>query len=236
MLTDRYYFDDGKSRKFWSIAHRGKTVVTTSGRLGAKGRDSTKDYNSPIEAKAAAKIAAEEKVKKGYIRIDPGQLKINRFDGVRKATETQVAKFEKQIGARLPEEYRSFLLTHNGGFPVSEGIKVFGHPSPYGYIALVDPLYSLDPNVPEYQSLQAAVNSVHYVLPPGHLPFADSGGNLVTIDLKNKIGAIFYFDHEMPDEDDVDDEDVTHYTTKQAILLAGSFDELLTRMAVYRDA
>ncbi|MDZ4689152.1 MAG: SMI1/KNR4 family protein [Planctomycetaceae bacterium] len=233
MLTDRYYFDDGQSRKFWSIAHRGKSVVTTSGRLGAKGRDSTKGYSSPNEAKAAAKIAADEKVKKGYIRVDPSQLKFNRIDGTRKATEAQVAKFEKQIDARLPEEYRSFLLAYNGGLPVSEGIEVFGHPSPYGYIALVDPLYSLDPSVPEYQSLQAAVESDHYVLPSGHIPFADSGGNLVTIDLKNKVGAIFYFDHELPDEEHIY-EDVTHYTTKQAILLAGSFDELLTRMAVYR--
>lgn len=45
MLVDRYYFDDGKSRKFWSIASRDKTVVTTSGRLGVKGRESTKVYN-----------------------------------------------------------------------------------------------------------------------------------------------------------------------------------------------
>jgi predicted DNA-binding WGR domain protein len=235
MLTDRYYFDDGESRKFWSITNRGKTVVTTSGRLGAKGRESTKVYSSPREAKAAAKIAADEKVKKGYIRVDPSQLKINRLDGVRKATEAQVARIEKQINARLPEEYRRFLLAYNGGLPESQGIEVLGHPSPYGYIARVDPLYSLDPSVPEYQSLQAAVNSVHYVLPSGHIPIADSGGNLVTIDLKNKVGAIFYFDHEITDEEYLYDEDVTHYTTKQAILLAGSFDELLTRMAVYRD-
>lgn len=234
MLTGRYYFDDGKSRKFWSIGNRGKTVVTTSGRLGAKGRESTKDYGSPNEAKAAAKSAADEKVNQGYILIDPGQLKINRLDGTRKATEAQVARFEKQIDARLPEEYRCFLLAYNGGSPVSEGIEVFGHPSPYGYIASVDPLYALDPSAPSYASLQAAVNSEYYILPPGHVPIADSGGNLVTIDLKKKIGAIFYFDHELPDEEDVDDEDVTHYTTKHAILLAGSFDELLTRMAVYR--
>lgn len=233
MLTDRYYFDDGQSRRFWSIVLRGKTVVTTSGRLGGNGRESTQVYGSPKEATAAVKKAAEEKVKQGYVLVDSSVLKINRLDGTRKATEAQVAKFEKLIGARLPESYRTFLLTWNGGRPVSEGIKVFGHPSPYGYIALVDPLYSLDPKGPSYASLQAAAASTDYVLPAGHVVIADSGGNLVTIDLKGKVGAIYYFDHELPDDDD-DDEDVTHYTRKQAILLAGSFDELLTRMAVYR--
>lgn len=235
MLSDRYYFDDGISRKSWSIVIRGKSVETTWGKLGAKGRESTKVHNDTKEAKAAAKIAAAEKVKQGYIRVDPSQLKINRLKGTRKATETQVAQFEKQINARLPQEYRNFLLTYNGGRPVSEGIKVFGHPDPYGYIASVNPLYSLSPSVPPYESLQAAVDSDYYVLPSGHLPIADSGGNLITIDLKQKIGVIYYFDHEMPDEDELDDDDVTHYTMKNAILLAGSFDELLTRMAVYRD-
>ncbi len=235
MLTERYYFDDGKSRKFWSVANRGKTVVTTSGRLGAKGRESKKVYSTPKEAKAAVKIAADQKVERGYIRVDPSQLKINQIEGTRKATEKQVAKFEKQIGAQLPEEYRSFLLANNGGRPVSEGINVFGHPSPYGYIALVDPLYSLHSKAPQYASLHGAIGSDYFILPPGHIPIADSGGNLITIDLKQKVGVIYYFDHEMPDEDDLDDEDVTHYTLKHAILLAGSFDELLTRMAVHRD-
>lgn len=235
MLTDRFYFDDGKSRKFWSIANRGKTVVTTSGRFGAKGRESKKVYSTSKEAKATVKIASAKKVKQGYIRVDPSQLNVNRIEGTRKATEAQVARFEKQIGSQLPEEYRNFLLTYNGGRPVSEGIEVFGHPSPYGYIALVDPIYSLHKSVPLYASLQSAVDADYYILPPGQIPIADSGGNLITIDLQQKIGVIYYFDHEMPDEDDLDDEDVTHYTMKHAILLAGSFDELLTRMAVYRE-
>lgn len=233
---DRYYFDDGKSRKLWSIAVQGKSVVATSGALGAKGRESTRTFADAKAAKTAAKSAAEEKVKQGYVCIDPSLLKIDPLEGVRKATEAQVAKFEKQIGARLPDEYRNFLLTHNGGRPVSEGINVFAHPTPYGYIGSINPLYSLDPNVPVYDSLQAALTSEYYVLPSGHIPIADSGGNLVTIDVKKKIGAIFYFDHELPEEEDVDEDDVTHYKTKHAILLAGSFDELLTRMAVYRES
>jgi hypothetical protein len=35
----------------------------------------------------------------------------------RPASEAEVQAFEKLIGARLPPDYRIFLLTHNGGCP-----------------------------------------------------------------------------------------------------------------------
>ena len=236
--TERYYFDDGKSRKFWSINRRGKSLSTASGRLGTEGRKTNKVYETAAECAAAAKTLIGDKTRKGYVKVDPTLLKLAKFEGVRKATESQVANLERRLEAKLPNEYRAFLLAHNGGRPENGSIEVFGRTwDRYRYIACVDPIYTLQKGAPPYFSLYHAIQTTLPLVPPGHLPTADSGGNLITIDLKTKIGCIYYFDHEHPELED-EEEDVNgivRYKLKHATLLAGTFNELLTRIAVFED-
>lgn len=44
-------------------------------------------------------------------------------------TEAEIAQFETQIGHRLPDDYREFLLTHNGGRPEPDAftLTIWGH-------------------------------------------------------------------------------------------------------------
>ena len=160
-------------------------------------------------------------------------LSIVPFDGVDPTTEADVSALESEIGHRLPAEYRKFLLTLNGGQTSARGIVVHEHPDPYGYEASIRVFYSLSADAPPYASFYSTLRSKHFKLPPGHFAITDSHGNLVTIDVRDPVGPIYYFDHEMPDEDDLDANDVCHYKPKHAIPLAGSFDELLTRLAAF---
>jgi hypothetical protein len=48
----------------------------------------------------------------------------NYYGGI---TEEHVIHFEQQIGARLPEEYRQFLIRYNGGQFEKKDIRFFNH-------------------------------------------------------------------------------------------------------------
>jgi predicted DNA-binding WGR domain protein len=242
MTCARYYFDDGKARKFWSYTLTGATLAVRHGRLGTDGRETKKTLASPAAAKQEAEKLADQKLRKGYIRVDPTLLRLVRLEDRRHATAAQVAALEKQLAATLPEEYRNFLLTHNGGHvaPEDGSFEVFGHPHPYGYIGSVRVFYTLQKNVPTYESLHYAIEQVMPRLPVGHLPITESGGNPITIDLQTKPGCIYLFDHELPEYNDYEDIEALEekygsppLLMKHATLVAGTFEEFLTRIAVH---
>lgn len=43
-------------------------------------------------------------------------------------SEEEVQAFERELGNRLPEDYREFLLRHNGGRPTPDTCPIPGHP------------------------------------------------------------------------------------------------------------
>lgn len=162
-----------------------------------------------------------------------GAFKITPFDGVAPATEKEISAFESEIGHRLPTDYRNFLLTSNGGQTSHSAIQVERHPYSHGYVASVRLFYSLSADAPPYASLYAALRSPYFKLPQHHVAITDSHGNLVTIDVSDPTGPVYYFDHEIPDESDLDENDVCQYKAKHAILLAANFDDLLKRLTTY---
>ena len=232
MKQGRYFYDDGRSRKFWSYRQRAKTVTICYGRIGTEGRESKKLYKTPSAAEEDVEKQIDQKVRKGYLAIDPSKLKITRAKGKRRATELQITKLEGQIGSKLPAEYRAFLLEQNGGEPDPFFIGVNGHPHiknvGVGYIL------GLHSKAEPYQSLRYAVEHRLPVLPNGQLPIAGAG-DIISISLSKNPGRIYLWDHEALDCSDEDEEGKASFKMSHGYLLAGSFDEFLTRIAAFTD-
>lgn len=222
----RFFFDDGRERKFWNIETNGKKFTTSYARLGAKPSSTTKSFSSVEQADAAAKKIIGQKLKKGYQEVLPDVLFVERPKKFRKATAAAIAKFEKQLGYKLPEEYRNFLRTQNGGTPVPDSISIPG----LQHIAsvTVGSLLGLYPkSVPG--SLAWGLEVGGKVLPDGHLPIAGDG-DWFTLSLKKKPGCVFFWDHESDDIYENDPND--RFRISAGHLLANSFNEFLTRIAL----
>lgn len=232
MTAGNFFFDDGNSRKFWSYTLRGKKQTIRHGRLGTKGRETTKVFASPSAAKAATEKLVNQKTAKGYIAVDPDRLKIKRPKGKRAATEAQVARLEKQLGAKLPDEYRQFLLTHNGGEPEPDHVEIPGYE--YGPWLPVGFIYGLYSGREPFKNLEFGVEKILPQLPEGQLPVAGLF-NLYyySLSLDRNPGCIYYWD-ENAGGYNVDEDGNPVFDDSHAILVAGSFNEFLTRIALYR--
>jgi predicted DNA-binding WGR domain protein len=225
MTSGNYFFDDGKSRKFWSYTVRGKMQTVRHGRIGTAGRESSKTFTSPSAAREATTKLINQKLAKAYVCIDPAILKITKKKGIRSATKAQVAKLEKLLGAKLPTQYKDFLQSQNGGTPEPDTILIHGNVrsnhNDIGYI------YGLSPKLGAYEGLSNAVENDLPRFPKGHLPIASSFDiYYYTISLNRNPGTIYFWDHEGPEREHEDDD----FKTSDAILAAGSFNEFLTRI------
>ncbi|MDB5341497.1 MAG: / family protein [Planctomycetaceae bacterium] len=223
--TRRFYFDDGKSRKRWHVQVTGKSQIVHYGRLGGSLRESKKSFKSPAEATEQTDKLIAKKRREGYIEINPARLEIVRHKGMRKATEEQIKRLEEKIGCGLPEEYRNFLKTCNGGYPNPDCVQV---PGMEGIEAVgVGVLYHLQPSKPVVDELLYEWEHVAKLLPKGHLPIAGSS-DIYTLSLHPKtFGSVYWWFHET---DKVDD--FGNFLKSAGYLLAGSFDEFLTRIAL----
>lgn len=233
MSAANYFFDNGSSRKFWSYALRGKTQTVRHGRIGTKGRETTKTFPSPSAAKTATGKLVDQKVAKGYVQVDPGRLKITRPKGKRRATKAQVAKLEKQLSAKLPDDYREFLLTQNGGQsdPEHVTIPVLSDQDaiPVGF------LYGLYAKPEAYKSLLFAIEDILPRLPEGQLPISGLFNlHYFSISLDRNRGCVYYWNEDAGGYD-VDEDGNPIFDDSHAVLAAGSFDEFLTRIAIYKD-
>lgn len=228
--TRRFYFDDGSSRKRWHVRLNGKSQVVEFGRLGAALRESKKTFRTPDEARINTDKLIAAKKRAGYIEINPALLEIAKYKKSKVATESQIQSLEKQLGCRLPEEYRTFLSTRNGGRPNPPYVRIPG----LQHIESVDvsEIFGLFGTSKTVYSIAWAIESRGGLLPPGHLPFA-FGSDLFTISLRKKdFGCIHFWDHESDEVDCEDDEGQDRFLESASHLLAGSFDEFLTRIAV----
>ena len=110
----------------------------------------------------------------------------NRYGEIRLAL---LERFEKEIGAKLPEQYREFLICHNGGKPVPSDFVISRRQGEDS----VKQFYGLN-NGPTYQRLnenyELYVDRIpSYVIPIG----SDNFGNNICIGIngKNK-GKVFF--------------------------------------------
>ncbi len=225
MSTRRFFYDDGKSRKRWHVSVQGKSLTVRFGRLTGKLRESKKSFKSPAEAQKNAEQLIAEKLREGYIEIDPSRLEIVRKKGIRPATEQQIVGLEKQVGSKLSDEYLSFLKTFNGGTPNPDCVQVPGR-SDIENVG-VGLFFHLRPSKPDSDELTFEVERTKELLPPEHLPIAGSS-DLFTLSLAPQtFGAVYWWFHE---SEELDDEG--NFLESAGYLLAGSFDEFLTRIAI----
>lgn len=220
------FFDDGTSRKRWHVRLQGKSQVVQYGRLGGSLRESKKSFKSPTEAAEQTARLIAKKRREGYIEINPARLEIVRFKGKRRATEQQIKALEKQVGCALPDEYRNFLKNHNGGRPNPDCVQV---PGVKGIDNVgVGWLFHLQPSKPAANELSYQRERTEELFPQGHLPIAgDSDLFTLSLNPRKAFGSVYWWFHETEELDEDG-----NFLESAGYLLAGSFDEFLTRIAL----
>jgi hypothetical protein len=104
--------------------------------------------------------------------------------------EFAVAAFEKQLGVRLPEDYRHFLLACNGGDPVDGEFAVPGWGS-----TIVHFFYGLNTGYRAY-NLDWVRSVLEDVFPDSVIPVAcDPGGYKVALGIRRRAeGKVYFWD------------------------------------------
>jgi len=126
---------------------------------------------------------------------------------------------EERIGFALPSEYKEFLLNHNGGRPVLDGVRHEGHHFDFvGYFyAIRGEMY--------HDDFVRQLGEHNGMIPEGYLPFGESpGGDVFCISMKEPaVGAVYHWDHE---EANYDGEPWEYNMTKLSTSLTQFLKEL----------
>lgn len=109
-------------------------------------------------------------------------------------TEQRLSELERELGVRLPEGYRKFVLQFNGGLPRPDIIDVEGAP---GSPTDVQVFFGIGRRI-ESSDLEWNLRMYASRIPAGMLPVAcDSGGNLFCISVAGEdAGRVIYVDFE----------------------------------------
>ena len=67
----KFEFRDAKSSKFWDILLEKAAYTVRFGKIGTKGQEQTKEFDTPKEARVATDKLIKEKTSKGYTEITP---------------------------------------------------------------------------------------------------------------------------------------------------------------------
>jgi predicted DNA-binding WGR domain protein len=75
-MQKHFFYEDGKSRKFWSISTNGSSFTVRYGKTGTGGQEKTKAFGSAELCEQEAGKLVAEKLKKGYVLpgIQPSDL------------------------------------------------------------------------------------------------------------------------------------------------------------------
>jgi len=137
-------------------------------------------------------------------------VEIERHADHRDATEVDVSHFEMSIAARLPDDYRDFLLRYNGGYPQPNGFRD-GNEVLSCFFGLWQ----------KHADLNYELLAHRGVIPAGMIPIAsDPFGNSVLLEVaRPHRGRVWFWDHEQSGEPD-----------KAVSLLAETFTEFVASL------
>lgn len=104
--------------------------------------------------------------------------------------EMDIVVLEMKLNAKLPDDYREFLLSKNGGRPEPDGVEVPGYDE-----TDVQILFGMD-RVVESSCIGWNLETLSTRLPKQFIPIAsDSGGNVFCISLTGcNRGSVLYAD------------------------------------------
>jgi SMI1-KNR4 cell-wall len=109
-------------------------------------------------------------------------------------SEELVRKLESRVGARLPENYRQFLLQHNGGKPSPGRFTI----PRLGVDGVVHVLFGVDRS--RQLDILQWMRELQDDVPEGFIPIGnDPGGNMILLDISDSSGGaspVYYWDCE----------------------------------------
>ncbi len=152
-------------------------------------------------------------------------LESRRFGPV---SDAQIVELEGTLGYGLPQDYRAFLLEHNGGKPGADTIDFEDERGP----SSSDVNYLFGVHRGEYYaSLPKRMEMFRGRIPAGFLPIGDdSGGNLWVLELEGPgRGRVYFWDH----EGEADEGEPP--TTRNMTVVAASFTDFLARLREFED-
>lgn len=133
-------------------------------------------------------------------------------------TEADIISLERDIGCSLPEEYRKFLLEHNGGIPKPDGFSLvyWGGKSEDDRVSF----YGLGPSVRKSHNLSWVLECFEGRIPSELISIGDDpGGNQICLCIRGEqSGSLYFWDHEL---------EHTPPTYKNTVMLASSFLEFI---------
>lgn len=230
MPARRFYFDDGVKRTFWYIETRGVTQTVLTGKLGSSGRLTTRDFDTPQDARTDTERKADRKCQQGFMEYTPADLTYRRKNrlGPKRLREPRLRAIETDYGLKIPKEFRQYLNAQNGGDPEPGFISIPGHP----YIENVAVSTILGVEIDPAYNIRHYIEETSPALPNGHLPIAGMP-DLFSVALNRNRGAVYFWDLESLEVEDADEDGNYYLKASQGYLLAHSFDEFLTRLARY---
>ncbi|WP_449601286.1 SMI1/KNR4 family protein [Paenibacillus sp. Marseille-Q9583] len=133
-----------------------------------------------------------------------------------KITVQEIEGFERTHNIKLPESYKEFLITFNGGHPEPNLFNI----SDVGE-SVVNVFYGLKISK-SYDELLNAYESLEGSIPEGFLSIGDdSGGNQICLGISGEYyGKLYFWFHDIEDNDEVDN----------MVFLSNEFDEFINNL------
>jgi hypothetical protein len=142
--------------------------------------------NSAAESFYAGDVAVSTKRKKVSCGTDRRQEMIKLHDG-KPASEGTILALEAELGCQLSGSFRIFLKTYDGAKPETNVFKI-DDTNESGVNAFIPA-----------EQIPKARRLIENIPPKGYPVAWTEGGNYVFLD-EDRDGAVFFWDHEIPDE------------------------------------
>jgi hypothetical protein len=146
-------------------------------------------------------------------------MKVEKANPYGALSESRLKAFEEELGVRLPDAYREFLLRFNGGRWKSRIFRVSDKEGE----SEVHHVYGLHEG-PDFSRLDRAWESLRGTIPPSVIPIADDpGGNKICLGIGGSDRAkVFFCEHEWARNER--GEAIQKYALSQ---ISGSFEDFV---------